>query len=107
MTSSPGDDAMFVVGRFGIIEDVNDAALVLTGYTREELVGAHGTLLISADAQPATAVSMDRMRRGEISQQRGRRLRRKDGGEIVIDVRAQVLPGERLALFLRRRSDGE
>ena len=96
-------EATVIVNRLGTVEDVDDAACALLGYSREELLGLHGSDLIPADAQPATAVAIDRMLLGEIPLQRHGRVRRKDGSVLGVDVRTQILPNERLAFSLRKR----
>ena len=70
-------EATIIVNRLGTIEDVDDAACTLLGYSKQELVGLHGSDLIPASAQPATAVTIDRMRLGELplEQQEGSSLR--------------------------------
>ena len=93
-------EARFVVGPYGVIEEVNAAALALVGYTEEELVGAHGSLLVPREAQPATAVSVDRMRRGEITTRVGQLLRR-DGTVLVVDIRSRPLSDGRIVLVVR------
>jgi PAS domain S-box-containing protein len=95
-------EATFVVGPLGIIEEVDDGACRLLGYSKSELVGMHGSQLVSAERRPLTAVSIDRMRRGEIAAGEGLLLR-KDGSEIEVIVSARTLPKRRLELNLRRR----
>ena len=95
-------DAIVVVGPRGIIEDVDDGACHLLGYSRADLVGLHGSELVPRDAQVATATSIDRMRRGDFTLREGR-LVRKDGDEIAVEVSAQPLPEGRIALRLRAR----
>ena len=94
-------DATFVAGPLGIIEDVDDGGCRLLGYPREILVGIHGAELIPHDARPQTAVSLDRMRRGELSVQRARMLC-SDGNEIDVEVNGRTLAGGRLELTLRK-----
>ena len=92
----------FVVGAHGVIEDVDAAACALLGYEREELVGLHGSEIIPRDRRPATAASLDRMRRGELDVRREAQLRCKDGSVVVVEVRAQVRPEGQLVLTLHR-----
>jgi PAS domain S-box-containing protein len=93
-------DATLVIGPLGRIEEVDDDACRFLGYSREELVGMHGSQLISPERQPSTAVSVDRMRRGEISERRGR-IVPKDSAEVEVDVSARRMPGDRILLTLR------
>jgi len=91
-----------VIGEHGIMLDVDAAAAALLGYTRDELIGQHGSMLIPREAQPATAASLDRMARGEIAFRTGRLLHR-DGTIIVADVRARRRPDGYLTLVVRPR----
>ena len=102
-STRPASDGCFVVGRRGIIEDVDAAACALLGYVREEVVGLHGSELVPCDARPATAASLDRMRIGEITRRQGR-LVHKDGAVVGVDVTARRLPDGRLTLSVRRLS---
>jgi PAS domain S-box-containing protein len=95
-------DATVVVGPRGFIEDADDGACRLLGYSRAELVGLHGSELVPRDAQAATAASIDRMRRGDFALANGR-LIRKGGEEIAVQVSARPLPEGRIALSLRAR----
>jgi PAS domain S-box-containing protein len=64
--------AHFVVSELSTIEQVDEAACALLGYGKHELIGLHGSEIVPPDYQPATAVSVDRMRRGELTQRIGR-----------------------------------
>jgi PAS domain S-box-containing protein len=97
----PASDGRFIVGKRGIIEDVDAAGCALLGYAREDVVGMHGSELVPFNARPATATSLDRMRLGEIVRCEGR-LRHKDGTVLEVDVTAQPLPDGRLTLSLRK-----
>ena len=61
--------------------------------------------LIPPAERPATAVSIDRMRRGELSERVGR-VQHKDGEVLIFDVSVRRLEDERIALDLRRRATG-
>jgi PAS domain S-box-containing protein len=103
MTNAAPVEGTVIVNRLGTVEDADDGACALLGYSKRELVGLHGSELIPPAAQPATAVSIDRMRLGEISLQQQGRVRRKDGLVLSVDVSAQMLPNDRLAFRLRER----
>ena len=92
-----------VVGRRGIIEDVDAGGCALLGYAREDVIGLHGSELIPVEARPATAASLDRMRLGEINRREGRVLRR-DGTTLGVDVTARRMAGGRLTLSLKKLS---
>jgi PAS domain S-box-containing protein len=96
-----GDEGTVVVSPFSIIEGVDAAVCQLLGYAASDLIGQHGSMLVPREAQPSTAASIDRMRRGEIDVRQGRLLTR-DGNEIGVQVRSRQLPDGRLALTLRQ-----
>jgi hypothetical protein len=62
----------------------------------------HGSELVPQEAQVTTATSIDRMRRGDFTL-RERRLMRKDGEEIAVEVSARPLLEGRIALDLCAR----
>jgi PAS domain S-box-containing protein len=97
-------EGMVVVGPSGLIEDVDDVVCELLGYTRAEVVGLHGADLIPESARPKTAVSIDRMRRGEVTARVGT-MRCKDGSVIGVDVERRATADGRLVLAIRRRAD--
>ena len=96
-----GDDGVVVVGPHGVIEDVDDAVCDLLGYARAELLGLHGADLIPRGARPQTAVTLDRMRRGEVTTRLGT-MRRKDGTDVHVEVRSRATSDGRLVLQLKR-----
>lgn len=96
--------ATFTIGPHDTIEDVNDAACELLGYSRAELIGLHGSDLIPSEQQARTAVSLDRMRLGALVLRDGV-LRRKNGTCVPVAVEARVLADNRLALDVRPRVD--
>ena len=100
---APTRDGWVVVGRRGLIEDIDAAGCALLGYAREELIGLHGSELIPDEARPATATTLDRMRLGELTRREGVVVC-KDGTILAVDVIAQRIPGERLTLSLKKRS---
>ena len=94
-------EATFVVDAHGRIEDVDDSACALLGYSRDQLRGLHGSHLVPRAARPATAASLDRMRRGEVDFREGT-LRCRNGVVLRVEVRARALKEGRLALCVRR-----
>jgi|SRR5579862_662552 len=97
MTVDPA--GTFVIGRMGRIEDVDDRACTLLGYSLSELRALHGSQLIPPQDRAAVAVSLDRMRRGEVKRRRGWLLR-KDGSTIPVEVTADHGGGEQLTLTI-------
>jgi PAS domain S-box-containing protein len=102
MTPGSGADAIFVVGRLGRIEDVDEGACTLLGYSRDELLALHGAELILPEDRPAVATTLDRMRRGAIEWRAGR-IVRKDGSVIPVEVSARPLADEHVELSIRTR----
>ncbi len=86
-----------MVGPFGRIEDVDEGACALLGYTRYELLALHGADLVSAADRPVTAVGVNEMRLGTVAQRQGRLLR-KDGSIITVDVTGRPLGEGRVEL---------
>jgi PAS domain S-box-containing protein len=99
-SSESPPEAVLVVSPLGTIEAADDGACRFFGYGREELIGMHGSFLVPSDWQPVTAVSLDRMRRGELVE-RGARIVRKDGRVVDVRVRARRLPEDRIELAMR------
>ncbi len=96
-------DATFIIGPFDTIEDVDDAACKLLGYSRRELLEMHGSDLVPTDRHGPTAVSLDRMRHGDLAFRVGV-LKRKDGAIITVAVSARVLGEGRLQLTVSQRT---
>ena len=102
----PEPAATLVIGRFGRIEDVDEYACLLFGYSRPELLHLHGTDLILPEDRPRVAVSIDLMREGTVTKRSGRVLR-KDRVVVDVDVSAKRLRDSRLALIVRPLAAGE
>jgi len=96
MVDPPGT---FVIGRMNRIEDVDDRACALVGYSLGELRALHGSQLIPPQDRAAVAVSLDRMRRGEEERRHGHLLR-KDGTTIPVEVTARRGVGDQLTLIV-------
>ncbi|HEX6836074.1 MAG TPA: CHASE3 domain-containing protein, partial [Polyangia bacterium] len=94
-------DAFFVADLDGRYTDVNAAACHLVGYTRDELIGKTIVDLIRPEEVPRLAASREsliRSGRAEISEWT---LRRKDGGEVPVELNAKILPDGRWQAFVR------
>ena len=91
-------DGTLLVSAFGIIEDADDAACLLLGYSKGELIGMHGSELIPLAQRPGVAAALDRMRHGDFDFVASGRMLRKDGSLFDVRVTAQRLPNHRLAL---------
>ena len=97
--------ATIVVGPHDIVEEANDTACALVGYSRAELVGLHGSELVPGERHPATAVSLDRMRLGTVTSRDGV-LRHKNGTFVPVVVEAGLRAGNRLVFEIRPRTAG-
>ena len=95
-------EGTLVITAFGMIEDADDAACLLLGYSKGELIGMHGSELIPLAQRPAVAAALDRMRHGDFDFVAAARMLRKDGSLFDVQVMAQRLPNKRLALSVRR-----
>ena len=99
-------DGFWIVDRHGKILEVNDAACVMSGYTREELLQMHITDLESAETEQQTADHMRRIVRlgGDRFESRHRC---KDGHVTHIEamVTYQDFDGGRFVCFLRDITD--
>jgi PAS domain S-box-containing protein len=89
-----------VVGPLGIVEAADRQACELLGYARAELVGMHGSELVPPSDRPLTAVTLDRMRLGQVTSRQAF-VKCKSGTLVQVEVIAQMLPNSRLSLTLR------
>ena len=103
MTMDPA--GTFVIGRMGRIEDVDDRACTLLGYSLSEFRALHGSQLIPPQDRASVAVSLDRMRRGELKRRRGWLLR-KDGTTIPVEVTVDRSGGEQMTLTVHVVAEG-
>ena len=76
----------------------------MLGYSKEELVGLHGSELIPPERRPGVAVALDRFRRGDVAFTAQGFIMRKGGSVLSIEVTARRLPNNRLALSLHPTS---
>lgn len=93
-----------VIGPFSTIEDVDEAGCALLGYSKDELVGLHGSELIPREHRPSVAVALDRIRRSDLALPTPGFIMRKDGSVLSIELTARKLPYNRLAFGLRPTS---
>lgn len=95
-------EARFVIDRLGRIDDVNDEACTLLGYSRAELFRLYGSELVPAEDRVRVGLSLEQMRRGEADRRHGRLLR-KDGSVVPVEVSVEPLPEKRGAPRARWR----
>jgi PAS domain S-box-containing protein len=85
-------DAILIADPSGTIIDANTAACDLTGYAREELLA-----LSIADTYPPEDLEAGLSRTRQVAEGEAvrveRRLRRKDGETIAVEISAKLLPG--------------
>jgi len=90
-------DYCYIISPEGVILDTNDAALDITGYRREELVGRAFTTLYSAESVPKVKQLFESQRWREKGELRGEELvitDRKGGRRIVLLSAGAVRDGE-------------
>jgi PAS domain S-box-containing protein len=97
-------DAIFLGTPQGAFTGVNERACELTGYEREELLGHDFTLLFAPTVLAAAPLRYDLIDRGEtiISE---RVLNRKDGTQVLIEMRAKKLSDGTLQATVRDISE--
>jgi PAS domain S-box-containing protein len=84
------DDGIISKNLDGIITSWNKAAERLFGYSAEEAVGRHITLIIPCDRRPEEAMILDRLKRGERVEHFETVRVRRDGG--LLDVSLTISP---------------
>ncbi len=84
-------DAILIADHDGRIVDANTAAFDLTGYDRSELIGLNIADTYAIDEQAAGKDRVSNVRRGEALRVE-RRLRRKDGSSVEVEITAKLLP---------------
>ena len=80
------DDAIVSKTLDGVISSWNNSAERLFGYTRDEAVGKHITLIIPEDRRNEEAGILDRLKRGERIDHFETLRRRKDGSLIALSL---------------------
>lgn len=80
------DDAIFSKDLDGVILSWNRGAERMYGYTVQEVVGRHVTLLVPEELHPEIDEIMERIRRGEPVDHHLTRRRRKDGQILEVSV---------------------
>ncbi|MGH6691907.1 MAG: PAS domain S-box protein, partial [Gammaproteobacteria bacterium] len=80
--------------------DANPAACLMTGYTREELLGQNATILLDPDERARVPQALAQMDAGEAVGGEWR-ARRKDGTAYTVEVRVKRLPDGRYQAFVR------
>jgi len=97
-------DAIFFGNHQGDFIAVNERAVELTGYTREELLGGNMHMLFSAEVQGAKPLRYDLILKGEVLVTE-RVLTRKDGSTAPIEMRTKMLSNGALQSIMRDLSE--
>ncbi|MDQ3023202.1 MAG: PAS domain S-box protein [bacterium] len=81
-------DSIMMIDNFGIVQSVNRAGEEMTGYSANEIIGQHVSLLTPEEQRPQMVKLLDRMFSGEQSRAAGLELlsRRKDAAVFPIDL---------------------
>jgi PAS domain S-box-containing protein len=90
-----GYDATIVVGPFARVEEADEGACRLLGYSRSELIGLHGSEIVPTEQHPTVGVSFDLIRTGDLTSSRGALLR-KNGSKVAVEISAVLLPNSRI-----------
>ncbi len=99
-------EGTLIIGPLSTIEDADETACALLGYSKDALVGLHGSELSPQERRATVAVALDRMRQGDFASVVPGVVMRKGGSALSVEVTAQRLPNNRLALRLRPHSAG-
>lgn len=97
-------DAIFIADAHGRYVDVNARGCALLGYTRDELLRLRTTHLIPPEDLAAPPFQTDDLRSGRAVLVE-RRLQRKDGAPVPVEISARQLPDGRLQAFVRDISE--
>jgi len=85
-------DAVHLVNMEGYYIDVNDWGAEITGYTRQELLGGmHFRDVVLPEEVPRTYNALERLLRGESIAPYERRMRRKDGQILTVEINIQLI----------------
>jgi PAS domain S-box-containing protein len=85
-------DGIFIAGPDGRYTEVNDAGCRMLGYTRDELLAKRMGDLVDAEDLQRVPLQVERLRGGEPVLIE-RRMRRKDGSVLLVEISARMLPG--------------
>lgn len=102
-------DPFFHGDTVGNFINVNNAALELTGYTKEELIGMNMRELFPSDVLNNLPLRYDLLEQGEIIKSE-RTLRQKNGGLLTIEMNSRKMPDGTYQSFFRditRRKQAE
>ncbi|GEM_PF-3464253 len=93
-------DGIVIADEHGVFLDVNESAVRILGFTRDEILGKRIRDLVVAEDVPALEADVATLHDGH-SYVRERRMRRKDGTVFTVEVSAKRLLGGRIQGILR------
>lgn len=93
-------DGIFLADANGQYIEVNPSGCAMLGYTREEILTKKISDLIPSDDIAATPLRLDELRQGKTVRTE-RRLIRKDGTLVPVEISARMLPDGRLQAIQR------
>lgn len=93
-------DAFFMGNSGGEIIYVNRQALLLTGYSEQEILGSKMQDFFTSDMLEQQPLRMDLLRQGELVKTE-RMLRQKNGSLVPVEMHSGMMPGGLLQTFMR------
>lgn len=96
-------DAIFIGSPVGEFIDVNESAVSLTGYSKKELLQKSMSSLFAKEDLKSTPLRYDLIKAGKIVRT-DRRLIRKDGTIIPVEMNSRMLPDGTLQAVIRDNS---
>ncbi|HMK27871.1 MAG TPA: PAS domain S-box protein, partial [Chitinophagaceae bacterium] len=97
-------DGIFISDKNTFFVDVNRSGCSMLGYTKEELLKMRFTELISPDSLKNNPLRMDELNSGQIVLSE-RKVIRKDGSEISVEINAKLRPDGFYQSFIRDVTD--
>lgn len=97
-------DAIFIGNSSGKFTEVNESAVLLTGYSKDELLTKTMPSLFSKKELTNSPLRFDLLKKGEIVKVE-RQLTRKDGSLAPIEMNSRMLPNGTLQAVVRDNSD--
>lgn len=97
-------DAIALFDNTGKVLEVNDRALELLGYSREELMEMYLPDILTKEEIVTNPVQYNLLQKG-VSTIKQRNMRRKDGSIVITEVNSKILPDGRFLSMVRDLTD--
>ena len=97
-------DGIFLADKNGKYIEVNPSGCTMLGYTRDEILAKHITDLVAPEDISANPLRLNELRQGNILITE-RRLLRKDGSRLPVEISARMLPDGRFQSITRDTSE--